>query len=263
MIGKNFFVGEDSLLKNSNDDTYGKFYIQFEVNDLAGNPHLLDTKAAGQFIFTRRGEQVNFGIVESPVSNFLVSPHTGFKDTANDNKGLQISITDTTSTAARPSQLIVELTTWLWGKVTETLPIGGPKIQAIAPRIPFTPDPIQILNDQFIKYTTNLADVFFLPAFEGFNFDNWERYFGGKPTPTVGATGDQKFFMGWYFGLTVSLTDKSGRRATKRTIAFWEGPTGALFGETTTFAWSAEQRSIGGDPNLKINDTRLFALRIE
>ncbi len=66
------------------------------------------------------------------------------------------------------------------------------------------------------------------------------------------------FYIGWYFGFVLKLTDKSGRTDTLYRKQLWTG-TGGITGPFTPLNpqffgafFSDERRQIGGNINLKI-----------
>ncbi len=256
---KNWFVGEDSQLG------FGKFYVEFESIDFAGVTRLIKTIDTDTFIFTNRGAQIDSTFTLTPAfSDGVPTSTTTFKNTDNANRGLKLDIRDVTGAGFRPSQLRVQVIPWVWGAYREFNSDSSTEVRAPiihVPGIPYDGDflsEIEISNNTFIKYDANLGSVFFQPKDRGFSFSDWEGLFKQVKPSKLTTSNIQLFYIGWYFGFVMELTDKSGRTDTLYKKQLWTG-TGGLVGSFTPLnaqfygtVFSDERRSIGGNPNLKI-----------
>ena len=106
-------------------------------------------------------------------------------------------------------------------------------------------------------------------GFWGFSFTDWEGLFKQVKPSKQTSTNIQWFYIGWYFGFSVNLTDKSGRTKTRTGIQLWtgtggvSGPFGRLF---HGIDFTEEQRRIGGDPSMRIGSSgtdKIYAILVE
>ena len=214
---RNWYVAEEQSITNTAGNAVGKFYIVITVKDENDNIYVYDSSESGQYIYTRRGNQVSLTVTTTPGTYTpgdydLNRIPVGFDDDDNSGKGFKLDIS-----TSRKSQLSIETAKAVYGLYVYDFGASGSEAYRVAAPAEET---TVVERNEFLTYTNHIE--YYDPKDYNNIFNDWVGNFSEEyPQPVTGAT--LAVSIGWYFVFRVTARDKSGRQDVVEIAQYWHG----------------------------------------